>query len=315
MAKKKRPRATIDPADIPVVGPREPCPCGSGKKYKTCHGKEAAKAARAFVARPFEGLVGECDWVAMKEMLPAATAQLTLAGEHADRSVTAATVLPMAMPGLVRADGEILLGLQVRTGSGDASRDIADVLERALAAEPGSQVGVTDLPGAGPRLQDLLDAQAPFEVVMHDGFDFWLGEAQDVGGEAKAAMERANSAIVPTVRLSSVEAAYWVRIGSKEHLRWVLPFDEDALLDAFARMHVAGTDTLGEDTRFIGSFRADGLLVPVWDLAPGSEAEEVEEPAAAYLERLQTALAEPRSLTAEERHARAGLQNRQLTLR
>jgi len=25
--------------EVPVVGRNEPCPCGSGKKYKKCHGR------------------------------------------------------------------------------------------------------------------------------------------------------------------------------------------------------------------------------------------------------------------------------------
>ena len=316
MAKKKTPRraATVDAADLPVVGPRELCPCGSGKKYKVCHGREAAAASRRLVARPFEGLPGECDWIAMREMVPSATAPLQLSGEHAERQVTAATLLPGAAPALVRPTGEVLLGLQAPLSSGDASRDLAEVLLRALDAEPGSQIGVQGLPGPGPRLQDIVDAEAPFEVTLHSGFDFWLG-GQEVGAEMRAALDRANEALVPTVRLPNVEAAYWVRIGSKEHLRWVLPFEEDAVLDGFARMHAAGTDTVGEGSRFIGSFRAHGLLVPVWDLAPGTEPDEVEEPAAEYLARLQEAMALQEPLTAEERHARAGLQNRQITLR
>jgi len=36
---------TADPktfaAQVPVVGRNEPCPCGSGKKYKHCHGQLA----------------------------------------------------------------------------------------------------------------------------------------------------------------------------------------------------------------------------------------------------------------------------------
>ena len=28
-------------ADVPKVGRNDPCPCGSGKKYKLCHGKLA----------------------------------------------------------------------------------------------------------------------------------------------------------------------------------------------------------------------------------------------------------------------------------
>ena len=31
--------------DRPKVGRNDPCPCGSGKKYKKCHGKDEAEAA------------------------------------------------------------------------------------------------------------------------------------------------------------------------------------------------------------------------------------------------------------------------------
>ena len=31
--------ATTIAADLPRVGRNDPCPCGSGKKYKACHGK------------------------------------------------------------------------------------------------------------------------------------------------------------------------------------------------------------------------------------------------------------------------------------
>ena len=31
--------------DKPKVGRNDPCPCGSGKKYKKCHGKDEAEAA------------------------------------------------------------------------------------------------------------------------------------------------------------------------------------------------------------------------------------------------------------------------------
>jgi preprotein translocase subunit SecA len=32
---------TRSPDDVPKVGRNDPCPCGSGKKYKNCHGKLA----------------------------------------------------------------------------------------------------------------------------------------------------------------------------------------------------------------------------------------------------------------------------------
>jgi hypothetical protein len=100
----------------------------------------------------------------------------------------------------------------------------------------------------------------------------------------------------------------------RSHLRWVLPYDEEPLLDALARMSVDGGLALGEGTRYVGSFRAHGLLVPVWDLPVETGADEVEEPARAWQSRLDAALAET-DLTPQARRARQGLVNRQLTLR
>ena len=297
-------------APVPVVGGREPCPCGSGKRYKACHGK-AEQAA--FVARPFAGLPGETDWIALREVVPSATAPLRVLG-YEDRTVVLSTVLPLAWPAMVRADGTVFLGVQVSARSGDASRDLAAALLEALGSAPGTSVVPVGLPGPGPRLQDVL-APEPLEVTVHDGFDFWVAGAEDPTGEVAASMERANASVIPTVRLASVASAYWCRMRERAHLRWVLPEDEEPLLDALARLHVTGGLGLGEDTRYIGSFRAYGLLVPVWDLPPETEAGDLEEPAAALRARLDEALASPRPLTADERRARSGLLSRQLTLR
>ena len=316
---KRRPAAVRSRADadqpVPVVGPREPCPCGSGRRYKACHGREAARQQDSVALRPFAGLAGECDWIAMRELVPAATAPLTLVGEYADREAVVATVLPLAWPALVRADARVAVGLQVQASSGDASRDVADALLRALAAEPGTPIAHEGLPGPGPRLQDVLDPSAPFVVSVHDGFEYWLDGMTDVGAEVRDSLERANAAAVPTRRLTSVEAAYWARVRDKEHLRWVLPEDEEPLLDALARMHGDGGLTLTEGARFLGTFRAHGRLCPVWDLPFGTPAESLAEPAAAFRARLDAALAVDGTLTAEQRHARAGIQSRQLTLR
>lgn len=295
-----------------MVGAREPCPCGSGRRYKACHGRAGVTAAEAFVARPFEGLPSECDWVALREIVPAATAELTL---RDGRTAMLATVLPMAWPGLVRQDGAVFVGLQVPGGSGDASRDVAHALELALAAEPGTPIAPSGLPGAGHRLQDLLDLATPLTVTVHPGFDFWIDGVEERTPDVVASMERANEAVVPTVRLTSVEAAYWCEIRGRVHLRWVVPHDEEALLDALARLHAADADTLGGGTRYVGSFRAHGLAVPVWDLAPGTTAEAVEEPVDALSRRLDDALADSTPLGDAARRARAGLASRQLTLR
>jgi hypothetical protein len=269
------------------------------------------KAPRpVFVPRPFEGLTGETDWVALREVVPAATAPLALKD---GTEVTLATVLPLAWPGMVRADGKRFLGLQVATRSGDASRDLAAVLEDVVASAPGASVVTTDLPGPGARLQDLL-SDAPLEVTVHDGFDYWVEGADDPDGEVAASMERANASVVPTSRLESVQSGYWCRMRERSHLRWVLPYDEEPLLDALARMSVSGGLGLGEGTRYVGSFRAHGLLVPVWDLPAEMTADEVEQPAQAWETRLNAALAEE-GLTPEARRARQGLLSRQLTLR
>jgi preprotein translocase subunit SecA len=39
--------ARQSPPAMPEVGANDPCPCGSGKRYKKCHGKKAAEAASA----------------------------------------------------------------------------------------------------------------------------------------------------------------------------------------------------------------------------------------------------------------------------
>jgi hypothetical protein len=301
--------------EIPVVGLREPCPCGSGKRYKACHGKARNRESVAHIARPFEGLPSECDWVAFREIVPAATAPLTLR-DDTDRRVILTTVLPLAWPALVRDNGDIYLAMQLTTGSGDPSRDAADALLRALESDPGSPVPPAGLPGPGPRLQDLI-ADVPLQVTIHDDFDYWMAdEASTDAPGVRDSLDRANSKVMPTVRLTSVEAAYWVQMGDKVFLRWVMPQPEELLLNAIARLHATGDSALaGVPSRFVGSFRADGLLVPVWELTEGTSAEGVEDAARDFGVRLEAALAVDTPLTSEERRARAGLQNRQITLR
>jgi len=298
--------------DVPVVGPREPCPCGSGRRYKACHGKAAARAHTKRVTRPFEGIAGECDLVAMASLVPAATTELALADGG---SVIAATLLPAAWPALHRADDRLMVGLQVRGGSGDPSRDVAAALVEAQELAAGFPVVAVPRPTPGPRLQDLLDASIKPTIDVHAGFNYWLdGAANEASDEIRDSLEHANEQVVPTARLDSVDAAYWCRIGTKEHLRWVMPEQEDALLDAFARLAARDELALGPGTKFVGSFRTHGLLAAVWDLAPGDEAADLEEPAAEFRKRLDSALSETGDLTSEMRRLRTGLIGRQVTL-
>ena len=314
MGKRSRVKNQNNSSSEHEVGPRRPCPCGSGRRYKACHGSLSGPP-QPYVGRPFEGLASECDVIAMREIVPAATAPLTLAGGvGGDRTVVLCSLLPMATPALVRQDGTIWLGLQVQHNFGDQSRDLAAVLERALEAEPGSAVGLTDPPGEGARIQDLV-AGEPLDVTVHERFDFWVADVDDPSGAIAVSLETANAAASPTHRLDSVAAAYWTDVGTKEHLRWVMPHDEENLLSALAKLHVLGKDKIAEDTRLVGMFRAHGLLVPVWDLPLGTGAEILEKPAAKFVEDLDAALADDAPLTAVERSARSGLANRQLTIR
>ena len=264
------------------------------------------------MTRPFAGRVDETEWVALREVVPAATAPLHVR-DAPDRDVTLSTVLPMAWPAMVRGDGKVFLGLQVQSRSGDVSRDLAHALELALEAAPGSSITPTGLPGPGARLQDLLTDE-PLDVTLHPGFDYWVEGTPDPTGEVAASMERANASVVPTQRLESVTSAYWCRMKERTHLRWVLPEGEDELLDAMARLAPGGGLSIGPDTRYVGSFRAHGLLVPVWDAPLDRDAEAMEEPAVALRARLDEALATDRPLTTDERRARSGLLSRQLTL-
>ena len=197
-----RPRRRVGRA----TNPKAPCPCGSGRRYKHCHGSGYAPP----VTRPFEGLPGEADWVALRELVPAATAKLRTTD---GKDVTLASVLPGGSPALVRASGEILLGVQLQASSDDVSRDLGTALAAALEAPAGAPVDPGPVGAAGstgPRLQELLDLTAPLEVTVHDDFGFWL-EGVEAGAAAQAGLEHANEAILPTVRLDGLDAAYWVR--------------------------------------------------------------------------------------------------------
>lgn len=306
---------TLSGADaVPVVAPRSPCPCGSGRRYKACHGKlRAASSALPPNPRPFAGRADEADLVALREVVPSATAPLTLA-DGSGRDVLLGTVLPVAWPAMVRADDRRLIALQSSARSDDIGRDIGQALEEVLLAQGGQGLDSLPAPQPGPRLADLLDP-APIQITVHPGFDWWLEGIEDPGEEAETALAEANGNVVPTARLSSVEAGYWCRIGARTHLRWALSHDEEPLLDAFARLHAARSFTVGEGTRFVGAFRTCGILIPVWDLPGDREADELEGPVAELRTRLEEAYADRTPLTTDERSARAGLVSRQLTLR
>lgn len=313
MAKKRNRTAPVRPAADGAINPRQPCPCGSGRRYKACHG--AADVADMIVARPFQALTAEVELIALREFVPSATAPLQLREASADTpSITVGSVLPGAAAALTRTDGSILVGTQVQTHSGDLSRDLAAAIQWALGAEPSSVLSATPRASLGERLQDLL-VDEPLRVEVHEDFSWWLEEEPEPGSELAVMLERTNAAIMPTARVADLPGAYWVDTGDKAHLRWVRGEDEPTLMAALARLAAADTLALGEGSRYVGSFRANGCLVPVWDLDREAHVSEWEGPATAFAGRLADALAVQAPLTSAERRARDGILGRQFTLR
>lgn len=290
---------------------------GSARAEKLAQ-RRAREAAATAVVRPFAGFAAECDLVALREFVPSALAELPVA--ESARPVTAATVLPGAVAALVREEAGTpiaYVGLQVHVESPDPAADLATAIAWAQTAEPGTSLTAAEPGPDGPRLQDVLAADVVPTVTVHQDFNWWIPEGVEPAADVVAAVERANRAIMPSARLDAdgVVAAWWVDAGEKAHLRWVRPENEDDLMPALARVHAAGGLHLGEGSRFAGSFRTHGLLVPVFDLDPERHADEWATATMELGDRLQQALAVDAPLTAAERRARDGLRGRQVTLR
>ncbi|GAA5095743.1 DUF5926 family protein [Nocardia iowensis] len=295
---------------------------GGNRAQRLAERKAALEQAAQSVSRPFEGLAAECDLVALREFVPSATAELKLApGVAAERQVVLATVLPGAVAALVRAGDQPsgFVGAQMQFHGADPGADLAAAILWTQSAEPGDSLSSVESVAGGPRLADVIDAGAQLDLTVHQDFDWWVPEGVQPDPQVAATIEQAKQAIMPSARLAlgpdSVGAAWWVDAGEKAHIRWVRPENEDDLMLALARLHAAGGLHLGEGSRFAGSFRTHGVLVPVFDLDPEQHAEEWTKPAKEFGVRLVEALATDAPLTADERRSRDGLRSRQVTLR
>lgn len=278
---------------------------------------DPGQARAPHVGRPFEGLPDETEWVAMREIVPAATAPLSVElPDGSTRKITLATVLPGAMPALHRADGELLVALQARTSSGDASRDIAQALIAASEVEPGTPItAVRPATFGTPRLQDMLSPDQSLAATVHEDFAFWVDGDEESNPEVAAALEQTNEAAVPTERIDAVPSAFWCQMGDRAYIRWLLAEDEDAATVAMARLQAGGEHTLGEGTVLLGAFRAAGLLVPVFEVDKDVPSAEHADALSAIAERYAGALTVTASMTPAERRARDGIISRQVTLR
>ncbi|RDI61653.1 DUF5926 family protein [Nocardia pseudobrasiliensis] len=295
----------------------------SNRAQRLAERRAAQQEAAAAVTRPFAGLAAECDLVALREFVPSATATLKLAsGVAAERPVTLATVLPGAVAALVRAGDEPtgFVAAQTQFQSANPGADLAAAILWTQAATPGESLSAAaEFEGATPALTEVIDPGAGLDLTVHQNFNWWVPEGVQPDPQVAATIEQANQAIMPSDRLElggdSIGAAWWVDAGEKAHLRWVRPEDEDALMLALARVHAAGGLQLGEGSRYAGSFRTHGLLVPVFDLDRERHASEWVAPAKEFGARLAQALASDAPLTSDERRSRDGLRSRQVTLR
>lgn len=302
---------------VAVVGMREPCPCGSGKRYKNCHGREGQRQATAVVNRPFEGLACEAQLVMLAEFLASATAQLPLAKQQsvvpAGFQVTAATLLPNAFRGVRANDTSILIGLQNTFNSGDRSRDAADAIDILAEAEPLDYVDCQSSVEPGVRLQDILDPTALLQVQVHGDFSWWHSTGAADGFEVED-LDDLNSSVITADAIEAVPAAYLVHLSNRPQIRLALPHAEDASTDAFARLVAAGQESLGDGTKLLGNFRAHGILVSVWDIAT-DDPMLMTGPVHEFMDRFGKAVAVSEPLSAQERRARQSVVAKHVTIR
>lgn len=286
------------------------------KKVTPSANRPAYRAPIPFVDRPYEGLSAEKELVAMREIIPAATLAARTTAEHGNEEIIFSTLLPDGYPAMVRKDGQILVGLQTRSNSGDLSHDSGAAIIAALQFKADGGEGVVDIDvrEPAPRLQEVLDLDSFGEMELQNSFGYWFDPTQELDPQTRQALDQTSEEIIPTVAVPGAEGMFWAQMNSN-FVRYVTDIDESKLFTALARLHAAGKANLGEATRFVGAFRAAGIAIPVFELSEGQSAEEVADAAAALVKELTAALANEEPLTHDERRARQGLVSRQVTIR
>lgn len=276
--------------------------------------KDKPKKVRIkFVERPFEGLPFESELVAMREILPSAVLPVKTKEEFGGEELLIVTLLPGMAAAMRRKDGKLLIATQTVANSGDVSLDLADRIVKAGELEPGETIVNADQPEPGNRLQDILDLDYTSEMELHNDFNYWVGEDEKDDPQIRAAIEQSGEQVIATEEVEGIEGAYWCRM-SREFVRWVRPEEESKVLDALARLHHKRELTF-DNARFVGAFRALGLLIPVFELEAGTEADELAKPMGEFAPKFEEAIASEEPLTADERRTRAGIVSRQVTLR
>lgn len=292
-------------------------PEGMSRRQAKLAARAAERAALLGNPRPFEGFAEEADLVAMREFAPAAVVPVTVTG--AKRDIYLCTVLPGGVAALTRAEDAGNAGyvaLQTQAGTNDGAADLARALAWVRDAEAGQQLSAaTD--GPAEPLADLLTAVDMDNMVIHQDFEWWLPENMERTPLVQQNLQMANDALLPSYRIDAdvAGAVWWIDPGERAHIRWARLEPEAKLLDALARIHAADNLSLGEGTKFAGVFRADGLLVPVWDLDNTKPYDSWTSAIEAADKRIAEALESTEPLNAAERKSRETIVSRQVTLR
>lgn len=284
-----------------------------GKKSRREKVNKPKRQRIQFVERPFADIPFEAELVAMREILAAGTLKVQTNAEYGNAEVLLASMLPQMVGALRRSDGVLLVALQTVMNSGDLSRDLADRLINALELKNGETYTQTQQPEPGARLQDVLDLSVTPEFMLHDDFGFWIGADEAEKPEVKEAISQTKEQLFPTAQVEGVEGAFWTRM-QREFLRLVRREDQDAVLNALARLQ-QNRELNFAMARFVGAFRAQGLLIPVFELDSGTQATDLAAPLAEFNKKLTAEIANSTPLTSEERRAKAGIVSRQVTLR
>ena len=168
----------------------------------------------------------------------------------------------------------------------------------------------TVLPGGIAALTRATAAGGAAYVAMQT-----QSRSNDAAADLARALERAR--IMPSYRINPdvPGAVWWIDPGERAHIRWIRREDEGPLLDALARVHAADNLSMGEGTKFAGVFRANGVLVPVWDLDNTKAHDSWNAVIEDANRRIDAAMKSDEPLTAAERKSRETIVSRQVTIR
>ena len=293
-------------------------PAGMSRRQAKLAARAEERARLAGNPRPFGNLDSEADLVALREFAPSVTVPAKVTG--AKRPIFLCTVLPGGIAALTRATGEggaAYVAMQTRQRSNDAAADLARALEWARNAGDGEQLdGAVDGMDGGS-LDAILDGIVLEDMAVHQDFEWWIPEGVERTPLVQQNLAAANDTIMPSYRINPdvPGAVWWIDPGERAHIRWIRREDEGPLLDALARVHAADNLSMGEGTKFAGVFRANGVLVPVWDLDNTKAHDSWNAVIEDANRRIDAAMKSDEPLTAAERKSRATIVSRQVTIR